>query len=394
MSTLKNKNSFHLLLDLACGSCGKGAISPRLAEIHGFHNISCHNLPNAGHTVRMEGRKFVSKAIPTPCFLQAFGTSMVGFVSPGCGFAPQQIVKEWVECGKPDLIIHDRAVLVLPRHAAMEREGKFSTKHLASTMQGSAAASMEKMMRLPQASLARDLPEELERLIGEKLVDEKEAHDFLDKVTIADGSFFREMVFTALDEGGILHEGSQGFALSLNHGLDYPYTTSRDCDTGQALSYMGVPPQRVGEVWGVIRAGHMIRVGNVVEDGVQKGYSGDGYYDQKELTWKELGTRAGMDDEQAEGLLKTELTTVTGRLRRVFTESFHGTQQAIRTCGVTQLVVNFIDYINVEDYGKTKVEDLTRKSRAYLDQVQEQYGLPVTMVGTGPEHHQYILTPE
>jgi len=387
----KNLDKFHLLLDLAAGSCGKGAISPRLAEIHGFRNVSCHNLPNAGHTVRIEGKKFVSKAIPTPCFLKSFGTDMTGFVSPGSGFAPEQILKEWFQCGKPDLIIHDRASLVLPRHAALEREGSLSTKHLASTMQGSGAAVMEKMMRLPDVVLARKLPEELERLVGDGKVNQKEAEEFLDKVTIADGDFFRELVFAALEQGGILHEGSQGFALSLNHGLEYPYVTSRDCDTAQAMSYMGVPPQEVGEVWGVIRAGHMIRVGNVVEDGVQKGFSGGGYRDQEEMTWKELGVRAGMDDEQAENLLKTELTTVTGRLRRVFSESIHGISQAVRTCGVTQMVVNFVDYINVEDYGKTKVGDLTRKTRAYLDQVQENYGIPVRMVGTGPEHHQYIL---
>lgn len=400
MAPVKN---FHVLVDLLAGSCGKGAVSPRMAEILDVNHVSSHNLPNAGHTAVFgtgpDPIKFVSKAIPTPMILgKVCGRQMTGFISPGSGFNPIQLLSEWDQCGRPDLVIHDRAVLVLPSHAAAERDGKMSTKHLASTMQGSAAAQVGKMMRNLDCKLARDLPEVMGLMIGDagspalwKEMDDAAAA-FFDQVKIVSGSLFRDLTFAVLEDSpnGIVHEGSQGYALSLNHGLEWPYTTSRDCDTSTAAAYMAIPPQRVGEVWGLLRAGHMIRVGNVVENGVTEGVSGGGYPDQEETTWQALAAKAKMPASVAEALLKKELTTVTGRLRRVFTESRMGIADAIRTTGATRLAVNFIGYINWEDQGKKVLADLSIQSRAYIDRLEDEHGIPVSMIGTGAEHGEFI----
>jgi len=397
-ATTPNRN-FHVLVDLLAGSCGKGAISPRMAEILDVTHVSSHNLPNAGHTAVFghgpDAVKFVSKAIPTPMILKRVADRpMTGFVSPGSGFNPLQLIKEWDQCGRPDLVIHDRAVLVLPEHAAAERDGSLSTKHLASTMQGSAVASMGKMMRLPDCKLARDLPEVTGTLVSSLGDDAARmdilAAEFFDRARIVSGPLFRDLTFSALCGTGIVHEGSQGYALSLNHGLEWPYTTSRDCDTATACSYMAVPPQRVGEVWGVIRAGHMIRVGNVVENGVVKGVSGGGYPDQEETTWAAVAARANMPVEVAKALVSKELTTVTGRLRRVFTESRIGLEDAVRTCGVTRLVVNFVSYLDWSDHGKTDFTALSTKTREYIDRLEDAHQVPVSMVGTGAEHGEFI----
>ncbi len=403
MTAATAPKNFHILVDLLAGSCGKGAVSPRMVEILDVNHVSSHNLPNAGHTAVLgtgpDSLKFISKAIPTPMILQkAKGRKMTGFISPGSGFNPLQLLKEWEECGRPDLVIHDRAVLVLPSHAEAERSGRMSTKHLASTMQGSATAQVDKMMRNLACKLARDLPEIMGRLIYATSATDQEAYKrqdasaaaFFDHAQIVSGSLFRDLTFAALEGNGIVHEGSQGYALSLNHGLEWPYTTSRDCDTSTAAAYMAIPPQRVGEVWGLIRAGHMIRVGNVVEDGVTKGVSGGGYPDQQETTWQALATGANMPTDVAESLLNKELTTVTGRLRRVFTESRMGIADAIRTTGTTRLIVNFIGYINWEDQGKRNLADLSPKSRAYIDRLEEEHQVPVSMIGTGAEHGDYI----
>jgi adenylosuccinate synthase len=402
MTAAAPPKNFHVLVDLLAGSCGKGAVSPRMAEILDVSHVSSHNLPNAGHTAVFgtgpNAVKFVSKAIPTPMILQTVcGRKMTGFISPGSGFNPLQLLKEWVECGRPDLIIHDRAVLVLPEHAEAERSGRMSTKHLASTMQGSAAAQVGKMMRNLDCKLARDLPEVMGLMIGGEGGDmdiwkkqDETAAAFFDQVKIVSGSLFRDLTFEALESNGIVHEGSQGYALSLNHGLEWPYTTSRDCDTSTAAAYMAIPPQRVGEVWGLIRAGHMIRVGNVVEDGKTMGVSGGGYPDQQETTWQALATEANMPVAVAESLLKKELTTVTGRLRRVFTESRMGIADAIRTTGTTRLIVNFAAYIDWSDYGKKRLEDLSPKTRAYIDRLEDEHQVPVSMIGTGAEHGEFI----
>lgn len=388
-------SKFNILLDILAGSCGKGAISPRLSELYGFTSVSCHNFPNAGHTARLRDSKFVGKAVPTPLIRQKWdGTPMTGFISPGSGFDPLQLFKEWIECGQPNIIIHNRASLVLPRHAARERDGKESTKHLASTMQGCAAAASDKIMRLPTVVLANQLQSAFHQLT-ERLrptSDEIRLHEqFFDAVSIVDGQMFRDLTFDAVKSKGMLHEGSQGYALSIDHGLDYPYVTSRNCDTAQAMSYMAIPPQLVGDVWGVMRAGHSIRVGNVVEDGKTVGNSGGGYPDCQEISWRELGTRAHMPNNEIDDLSKRELTTVTGRLRKVFTESPMGITDAIRTCGITKLVVNFIQYINWEDAGVRKFEELSNVSRAYIDGVETRYQRPVVMVGSGADHYDFIM---
>lgn len=398
MSLARSTNkSFNILIDLALGSVGKGAISPRLAEIHGYQHISCHNAPNAGHTAVIGDVKFVSKAIPTPLILnRARGKNLAGFLSPGCAFNPWQVVKEWLECNKPKLIIHDRALIVTDEHAARERSGAESTKHLASTMQGSGTALSDKVLRKPNTRMARHLPEALGEMVSRLPKEEWADNDdrieqFLNQVQIVDGAMFRELTFDAMSSGnGILHEGSQGFGLSINHGPHFPNCTSRDCDTATAMSYMAVPPKSVNNVWGAIRAGHYIRVGNVVENGNTVGYSGDGYADSREITWEELGTSAGMPPSEIKKLSERELTTVTGRLRRVFTQSDTGLADAVRTCGVTALAVNFIQYISWEDAGKRSWGDLSAKSRAYIDDVEDKLQVPVSMVGTGAEHNDYI----
>ena len=58
------------------------------------------------------------------------------------------------------------------------------------------------------------------------------------------------------------------------------------------------------------------------------GYSGDGYPDQQELTWEEVGQTP-------------EKTTVTKLTRRIFTLSKIQTAEAIRTCAPDEIFLNF-----------------------------------------------------
>src|SRR5208282_397885 len=74
--------------------------------------------------------------------------------SPGSGFAWKQLIKEWKEAGKPTIRIHERASIVTEDHARREREGSESTMHIASTMQGSGAAIVDKVLRKADCQLA------------------------------------------------------------------------------------------------------------------------------------------------------------------------------------------------------------------------------------------------
>jgi len=371
----------NFIIDQSFGSSGKGKVSSYLADINNVTHVSSSNFPNAGHSVVDDnGDKFIAKALPTACFLKKMrGFAMNAFVSPGSGFSWGQVKKEWEESGRPNVFIHDRANIVNESHKKREMSGSDSTKHIASTMQGTAAAMTDKILRRPEVELARS---EVDLSWSEG------------NVQVLDSMSFRDVVHGHINSGKTwLHEGSQGYALSIDHGPQYPHTTSRNCTLQSYMDHMAIPPSMVGDVYMNLRT-FPIRVGNVVESGVQKGYSGDFYSDSRELTWAEVAGMAGMPEEEAEMLLKRELTTVTKRLRRVSTFSWIGLQDAVRVNGATKMCVNFIQYLNWKDAGlkggKESFEKLSKESRAFIAKVEEVSNIPVVLVGTGEKHGEVI----
>lgn len=229
----------NVLLDAFWGSSGKGKASAWLADKYGVTLVSSSNYPNAGHTAAFtDGTKFVAKAIPTAAILKkTHGVGMKCFISPGSGFFWPQLIKEWVASGKPEIFIHSRASIVTPDHAAREREGQESTKHIASTMQGSGAAIADKVLRKADCLLAgtSELAKVVEfyRLTNPEIFDALGSgnptplmDEFLERVQVVDAFEFRNLVHSQLEQGHtFLHEGSQGYALSIDHGSHYPFCT-------------------------------------------------------------------------------------------------------------------------------------------------------------------------
>lgn len=389
------KGRFNVVLDAFWGSSGKGKTSAWLADRHGVTRVSSSNYPNAGHTAEFEdGTKLVAKAIPTAAILRRVkGIGIQCFVSPGSGFDWSQLVKEWDQSGRPEMVIHSRASVVTEDHRRRERDGSESTKHIASTMQGSGTAIADKVLRKEGCVLAGTHP--LEQVAQGILGLSQEARaEFLERVRVSDAWDFRVMTHSALQAGHTwLHEGSQGYALSLDHGSHYPNCTSRNCSVQAAMDHMAIPPSLVGDVYLNLRS-FPIRVGNVVEDGVQKGYSGDFYPDCQELTWDQVAAQSGMPAGEAALLAERERTTVTKRVRRVSTFSYEGLRDAVRTNGATKLVMNFIQYIDWADHrlsgGPEAFQRLSKKSREFIDKVESVAGIPVVLVGTGALHGDMI----
>ena len=358
---------FNVVVDGQWGSCGKGLIGSYLAEKYGVSAASTNNLPNAGHTsVLSNGSKFVSKILPVSTFLNTQGQDVTAYIGPGAGFFLEQLFKEMKECSIPpeSVRIHPRAMVVTEAHAALERGEKAAqgTKHIASTMQGSGAVQSEKLMRGSTVKLARDYPE-LEGML---------THDWLDEV------------HSKLDGSMWLHEGSQGFSLGVNHGSHYPQCTSRECTTSRELMDMGFAPQQIGDVYVVIRP-FPIRVGNVIEDGKQVGYSGDCYSDQTELSWAEIKEMSGYPEDYD----LHEMTTVTKRLRRVFTFSMNQVRQACMVNGATKLALNFANYLDYDCFqtSGTDASKLPVAVQDFIARLEDELKIPVALVGTGPGNH-------
>lgn len=367
------KEKFNICVDGMWGSTGKGLIASYLAWKYRPEILSTTNMANAGHTaVFTDGRKFIAKALPSPSILpkwmnetgKTYDPEVV--VGPSAAFHLKQLMKEKEECSLADdkLFIHDRAGVITEAHQTAEgQEG--GTKHVASTMQGCGTFLSDKIMRKESLKLARDYEE-------------------LKKHILSPYDFSEHLKKSMHDRKTILHEGSQGFSLDINHGSHYPQCTSRGTTAMQSIADMGIPLACVGEVYLVIRP-YPIRVGNVIEDGITVGHSGGCYDDHREISWQEIAQNSNMPEEEARALTEKELTTVTKRLRRVFTFSAKQIKHAAWVNGATRIALNFANYIDWSCVGMKEYVDLPPKVKNFAAMVEDACGVPVTLIGTGPK---------
>lgn len=360
----------NVLLDAQWGSSGKGKLAVWLAEHHGVTFSSCSNGPNSGHSAVRDGKRFVFKCLPA----SSLGSSVrTAYLTGASVFAVEQLLLEstWTDA---DLLIHERAVVLQERHREQERSCATLTA-IASTQQGAAAAAIEKLLRDPSVIAAAHREE-----FGRARVS-----------TAAEG---QARLRDELVRGGVvLHEVSQGYALSLEHGSAYPTSTSRNCTTARALDDLGVNPRLLGDVYLNVRP-YPIRVGNIVRDGEVVGYSGGFYPDCEETDWETIGRLAGMPDEEIRKLYLAELTTVTKRLRRVCTFSRIGFIDAVQANGATKIILNFAQYLSFDiagARGEVRVDDLPERVREFVRMLEGLSGCPVVAIGTGADHHDVLI---
>lgn len=373
--------------DAQLGSTGKGLINSYLAWKYRPEIISCTNQPNAGHTAILpDGTRFIAKALPSSTILNHlpdYNPEVV--VGASSGFTIDQLQKEMAYCvdndnNPPKLTIHPRAGVVTTEHAEIER-GEQGTKHIASTMQGSGACMSQKIMRRPEVKLARDY-QKLHQYMPQQYA---ERINYIDKSSPQDMGtqyvqYLPQILMKELKSGKtILHEGSQGFGLDIHHGVEYPYCTSRQCTVLQSVADMGLPHQMIGDVYLVMRP-YPIRVGNVVEKDQTVGHSGGIYPDSEEITWAEVARNAGAPLEIANG----ELTTVTGRIRRVFKWSDTLLERSIAVNGATKIALNFANYIDWSSYGVSDWDQLSPKIIDWIKRFEDRHQIEIALVGTGP----------
>lgn len=312
-----------LILDLQFGSTGKGLICGYLSEVGDYDTAMSANMPNAGHTyITADGRKYMTKVLPASFVGKSIRQVLLG---PGAVFSLKRLSEELTWLRKDQTFrIHPNACVLDPRHKAYEE----AKTERGSTKQGSMAAVIDKMRRnrdITAKQVLKDTP--FERFVA--------SHE--------------EWQIRLEEAGGILAEGSQGYSLGINTRF-YPYTTSRDCGPAAFLSNLGIPLGMLDQVIGTCRT-LPIRVG---------GDSGDCYPDQEELSWEELQ-------------LPPEKTTVTNRVRRIFTYSKMQIEEACWWCGPDLVFLNFANYVT-----KEYVQQIV----AHIDEMSN-----VRWIGFGPTYH-------
>lgn len=298
------------------GSCGKGAAAAftavHLAERREAFDIVTTNAgAQAGHTSTHNGVTKVVFHLPTAAL---YAQSMT-YLNAGSIIDPIGLFRELDENpGMPsNFFIHPNAAVITEDCRAAEMRDDSAQTKIASTRKGVGEALSRKVLR--SGMIAKDHPV-LSRWVRRIDLNEQ------------------------MQRGAsVLVEVPQGHSLSLD-GPMYPHVTSRNCTVGQAMSDAGIHPHFYHASMMVIRT-FPIRVGNIEEQGTMLdakmphmlGYSGPHFPDQREISWAELGVAA-------------EITTVTKRVRRVFTFSEQQVAEAIAQTRPSVIYLTFCDYLH------------------------------------------------
>jgi len=259
------------------GDEGKGKIvdllTPRfsiVARYQGGHN--------AGHTVYVNGTKFVLRLIPSG-ILHAGVTCVIG---NGLVVDPQALFSEVDELTKNGidvdgrLVISDKAHLILPYHRDLDllSEARRGERRIGTTSRGIGPAYEDKIARrgiricdlLDPTGLEQTIRDNVmarNRLVQDSTMD---WHGVFDQLLVC-GERLRPwvrdvslMLAQVMGAGkSILFEGAQGTLLDIDHGT-YPYVTSSNATVGGVCTGLGVGPRAIGAVMGVAKA-YTTRVG-------------------------------------------------------------------------------------------------------------------------------------
>ncbi len=286
--------------------------------------------PNAGHTTVYRGAKGKVRMLPS-AFVNERTRLMIG---AGVLVNPEVLLQEIERFGVKDRFMLDpNCCIIERRHVELDRRGHLKDV-IGTTGTGTGPANADRVLR--KARLARDVPE-LKEYLGDVAFE----------------------VNRAIDEGKrVLVEGTQGTYLSLYHGT-YPYVTSKDVTASAICSDVGIGPKKVEEVLFVFKA-YVTRLGGGPLDG--------------ELSEEEVRRRGWV-----------EFGTVTGRMRRVAPFNFKLAKRAVMLNSATQVALTKLDVLYPECRGVREFEGLSERAKEFVERVEEELGVPVTLIGTGEE---------
>ena len=271
-----------LLLGLQWGDEGKGKIVDVLTKKYDII-ARFQGGPNAGHTLEFDGIKHVLHTIPSGIFHE----KSLNLIGNGVVIDPVIFEKEIknLEPYKIDLksrlFISRKAHLILPTHRLLDAASELSKgkSKIGSTLKGIGPTYMDKTgrngIRVGDIEIKswlekyRKLANKHEQLIKNLNVDlqynlaelEKEFFDSIEtlkKIEFIDSENF---IYEHLDNGDkILAEGAQGSLLDIDFGT-YPYVTSSNTTAAGACTGLGIPPNKIENVFGIFKA-YTTRVGS------------------------------------------------------------------------------------------------------------------------------------
>jgi adenylosuccinate synthase len=260
------------------GDEGKGKIVDMLtphfsavARYQGGHN--------AGHTVYVNGKKFVLHLVPSGIL----HPGVICLIGNGVVIDPQALFAEVEELARGGITvdgrlkISEKAHVILPYHRELDvlSEARRGERKIGTTSRGIGPAYEDKIGRRgirvcdllgDRTALADEVRENVSarnRIIKDSTLDWKPVFDQV----VASGERMRPWVADVslslhammADGKAVMFEGAQATLLDIDHGT-YPFVTSSNASVGGVCTGLGVPPRAIGGVLGVAKA-YTTRVG-------------------------------------------------------------------------------------------------------------------------------------
>ena len=416
-----------ILVGAQWGDEGKGKIIDVLTEETDVV-VRTQGGNNAGHTVFINGQKFVLHLVPSGILRKG----KVCVIGNGVVVDPVSLVEEMAGLEKlgikfdGNLLLSETAHLVLPYHRELDEQREIlkGKNKIGTTKRGIGPAYGDKAARtglrvidlinpprfaeLLKAKIKEN--NEILKAFGAKPLNYKKVHEAYRAAGERLKPFVTNTVVylhEAMQRGAsILFEGAQGTFLDIDHGT-YPFVTSSNTTAGGACTGSGVPPHRVDRVMGVMKA-YTTRVGE--------------------------GPLPTENSEIADLLhgLGREFGATTGRPRRCGWFDAVATRHATMVNGIDELAVTNVDGLDTLDvirvcvgyrvgtqrfdYVPNDIEMLTKcepvyiefpgwhtsttqakrwrdlplKTRAYLKALAELVGAKLSIVSVGPSRDQTI----
>ena len=414
------------------GDEGKGKITDMLAKESDII-IRFQGGSNAGHTIINNYGRFALHLLPSGVFY-GHTTSIIG---NGVALNIPFLVKELeslVSQGvpMPHILVSDRAQILMPYHVLFDtyEEERLGGKSFGSTKSGIAPFYSDKYAKIgfQVSELFEDeaaLKDKVQRVCETKnVLLEHLYHKPLlnpDEV-LAELMEYKKMVepyvcdvsaylHDAIKEGkNILLEGQLGSLKDPDHGI-YPMVTSSSTLAAYGAIGAGIPPYEIKEITTVVKA-YSSAVGEGAFVSEIFGYEAD-----------ELRRRGGD---------KGEFGATTGRPRRVGWFDAVASRYGCRIQGATEVALTVLDVLGyldeipicvgyeidgevVKDFpvtyklekakpvlktlpgwkcdirGIKKYEDLPAECRNYIETIEAELGVPVTMVSNGPGRDEIIM---
>ncbi len=415
-----------ILLGLQWGDEGKGkivdAISPDYDIIARFQGG-----PNAGHSLEFNNVKHVLHLIPSGIFhpekMNIIGNGVV--IDPAVFKNEIDGLGPTVEELSKRLIISTRANLILPSHRILDAayESKKGLSKIGSTLKGIGPAYTDKTSRngMRVGDVLRKDFREIYKKHLEMHLEILKSYDFKFDLSEYEKGWFEgiEMVKNfpivnteylvnkELNNGKkILAEGAQGTMLDVDFG-SYPFVTSSNTISAGACTGLGISPKQIGEIFGIFKA-YCTRVGS--------GPFPTELFDNTGALLRDIGKEFG---------------STTGRPRRCGWIDLPALKYSIMINGITQLFMTKADVMsgfktirictsykvdgkecheipygidsviepvytdlpgwNENISGIREYNKLPESLRNYVEFIEKNTGVPVTMVSVGPDREETIF---